>query len=70
MEVDALLVRSCLYLMTFDDLMECVININTELLDMLNVFLDKAPSDITASTVTVSRNPSWKQNILVWLWIN
>ena len=57
-EVDALLVRSCLYLMTFDDLMECVININTELLDMLNVFLNKAPSDITASTVTVSRSPS------------
>ncbi|XP_078124896.1 E3 ubiquitin-protein ligase rnf213-alpha-like isoform X2 [Sander vitreus] len=51
MEVDALLVRSCTYLMPFDDLMECIININIELLDMLYVFTNKAPQDITSSNV-------------------
>ncbi|XP_044037270.1 E3 ubiquitin-protein ligase rnf213-alpha [Siniperca chuatsi] len=49
MEVDALLVRSCLYLMPFDGLMECIININTELLDVLHVFTNKAPLDISYS---------------------
>ncbi|GLD49345.1 E3 ubiquitin-protein ligase rnf213-alpha-like protein, partial [Lates japonicus] len=49
MEVDALLVRSCLYLMSIDDLVECAININTELLDMLHVFTNKAPQEITYS---------------------
>lgn len=53
MEVDALLVRSCTYLMPFDDLMECIININIELLDMLYVFTNKAPQDITSSNVQV-----------------
>ncbi|XP_040012185.1 E3 ubiquitin-protein ligase rnf213-alpha isoform X2 [Xiphias gladius] len=47
MEVDAVLVRSCLYLMSIDDLMDCIININTELLDVLHVFTNKAPQDIT-----------------------
>lgn len=50
MEVDALLVRSCLYLMPFDDLMDCLNNINTELLDVLHVFTNKAPLDISYST--------------------
>lgn len=58
MEVDPLLVRSCLYLMPFDELTECAININIELLDMLHVFLNKAPQDINPSTVTVSGNTS------------
>ncbi|KAM7386926.1 hypothetical protein PAMA_009514 [Pampus argenteus] len=47
MEVDTLAVRSCLYLMSIDELMECSSNINAELLDMLQVFLNKAPQDIT-----------------------
>ncbi|XP_070836494.1 E3 ubiquitin-protein ligase rnf213-alpha [Chaetodon trifascialis] len=53
-EVDALIVKSCLYLMPFDELMECVtnINVNIELLDMLHVFINMAPPDVTASTVT------------------
>ncbi|XP_051243364.1 LOW QUALITY PROTEIN: E3 ubiquitin-protein ligase rnf213-alpha-like [Dicentrarchus labrax] len=49
MEVDALLVRSCLYLVSLDELMECVINTNTELLDILHVFTFKAPVDISYS---------------------
>lgn len=53
MEVDAFLVRSCLYLMPFDNLMECVTNINTELLDMLHVFTIKAPQDISYSNFQV-----------------
>ncbi|XP_070779019.1 E3 ubiquitin-protein ligase rnf213-alpha [Enoplosus armatus] len=52
MEVDALLVRSCLFLMPCDNLVECVTSINTELLDILYVFNNKAPLDITHSTVT------------------
>lgn len=61
MEVDPLLVRSCLYVIPFDELMECANNINIELLDVLYVFLNKAPQDITSSTVTVNeKNLSWK----------
>lgn len=58
MEVDALIVRSCLCLMPFDELMECVVNINVniELLDMLHIFINKAPQDVTASSVIVSAN--------------
>lgn len=59
-EVDPLLVRSCLYIIPFDDLMESVDSINPELLDMLYVFLNKAPQDITSSTVTVNeKNFIW-----------
>lgn len=46
MEVDALLARSCLFLMTIDEMMECMVNINVELLDMLHVFTNKAPQDV------------------------
>ncbi|KAM6966144.1 LOW QUALITY PROTEIN: E3 ubiquitin-protein ligase rnf213-alpha-like [Tautogolabrus adspersus] len=49
MEVDALLVRSCLFLMPFDDLEECLTHINAELLDVLHVFTNKAPQDIPYS---------------------
>ncbi|XP_075942052.1 E3 ubiquitin-protein ligase rnf213-alpha-like isoform X1 [Anarhichas minor] len=49
MEVDALLVRSFLFLMPFDGLMDCVSNIKPELLDMLHVFTNKAPQDISYS---------------------
>uniref|UniRef100_UPI0037E8EFFF E3 ubiquitin-protein ligase rnf213-alpha n=1 Tax=Semicossyphus pulcher TaxID=241346 RepID=UPI0037E8EFFF len=47
MEVDPLLVRSLLYLMPFDDLKECLIHVNTELLDVLYVFTNKAPQDVS-----------------------
>lgn len=53
MEVDALLVRSCLYLMPFDEMMECVNNINTELLDILHVLTNKFPQDISYSNFEV-----------------
>ncbi|KAM4716889.1 E3 ubiquitin-protein ligase rnf213-alpha-like [Anableps anableps] len=49
MKVDPLLVRSCLYLMPLDGQLECSISINPELLDMLHVFTNKVPQDITAS---------------------
>ncbi|XP_038557039.1 E3 ubiquitin-protein ligase rnf213-alpha [Micropterus salmoides] len=66
MEVDALLVRSCLYLMPFDELMECVSNINTELLDILHVFTSKAPQDISYSNFqTVSNILSHMQGHLI-----
>ncbi|XP_041633633.1 E3 ubiquitin-protein ligase rnf213-alpha isoform X2 [Cheilinus undulatus] len=47
MEVDALLVRACLYLMPFDDLKECLTHINAELLDVLYVVFNKSPQDIS-----------------------
>ncbi|XP_037649475.1 E3 ubiquitin-protein ligase rnf213-alpha isoform X2 [Sebastes umbrosus] len=65
MEVDPLLVRSCLFLLPFDNLMECVVNINTELLDMLHVFTNKA-QDISYSTFeTVSEILSHIQGHLI-----
>ncbi|KAM9346074.1 E3 ubiquitin-protein ligase rnf213-alpha-like [Symphorus nematophorus] len=48
-EVDALLARSCLYLMSLDELVDCAINFNTELLDMLHVFTNKTSQDVTYS---------------------
>lgn len=56
MMVDALLVRSLLYLMPFDGIIECISSINTELLDILYVFTDKAPQDISYRTFEVK----WK----------
>ncbi|XP_068434126.1 E3 ubiquitin-protein ligase rnf213-alpha isoform X2 [Clinocottus analis] len=49
LEVDALLVRCCLLLMPLDGLMDCVLNVKTELLDILHVFTNKAPQDISYS---------------------
>ncbi|XP_029997116.1 E3 ubiquitin-protein ligase rnf213-alpha-like isoform X2 [Sphaeramia orbicularis] len=49
MEVDPLMLRSYLYLMPIDDLIECSMTINAELLDMLKVFTNKTPQDITYS---------------------
>ncbi|KAM6905305.1 E3 ubiquitin-protein ligase rnf213-alpha-like [Xenentodon cancila] len=49
-EVDTLLVRSCLYLMPIDELMECTRIMNPELLDLLVVFTNKVPQDITATS--------------------
>ncbi|XP_037333444.2 E3 ubiquitin-protein ligase rnf213-alpha isoform X2 [Pungitius pungitius] len=49
MEVDPLLVRSCLFLMPFEGLMDCVSNLNPELLDTLHLFTNKAPQEISYS---------------------
>ncbi|XP_041853322.1 E3 ubiquitin-protein ligase rnf213-alpha isoform X2 [Melanotaenia boesemani] len=48
MEVDTLSVRSCLYFMQIDELVECSMSVNPGLLDMLHVFTNKVPQDITA----------------------
>ncbi|KAK5884967.1 hypothetical protein CesoFtcFv8_018727 [Champsocephalus esox] len=65
MEVDALFVRSCMFLIPLDDLMDCNI-IDIELLDMLHVFTNKAPQDITSSNYqTVSHILSHIQEKLV-----
>ncbi|XP_034566958.1 E3 ubiquitin-protein ligase rnf213-alpha [Notolabrus celidotus] len=66
MKVDALLVRSCLYLMPFDDLKECLTHINAELLDVLNIFINKAPQEISYSSFqTVSDILSHVQEHLI-----
>ncbi|XP_062264891.1 E3 ubiquitin-protein ligase rnf213-alpha [Platichthys flesus] len=49
MEVDALLTRSCLFLLTVDELIDWIGNIDIELLDILLVFLNKAPHDVSYS---------------------
>lgn len=54
MEVDALLLRSCLYLMSLDELTECSTELKAELLDMLHVFLNKVPQDITGGNMQVN----------------
>lgn len=56
MEVDTLLVRSCLFLMPVDELMECIRNMNPQLLDLLHVFTNKVPQDIAASSSQVNGN--------------
>lgn len=55
MEVDVLLVRSCLYLFLVDDLKEFLDNINVELLDVLNIFTFKMPQDIYYTNFQVIR---------------
>lgn len=52
-DVDPVLVRSCLYLIPFDDLVNFDGQVKVELLDMLVVLLNNAPADITYSSVTV-----------------
>lgn len=47
LEVDAFAGRSCLYLMSIHELIECSNSINTELLDILYVFNGKAPQEIS-----------------------
>ncbi|XP_034046727.1 E3 ubiquitin-protein ligase rnf213-alpha [Thalassophryne amazonica] len=49
MRVDPLVARACLYFMSLDELEECSIEINIELLDMLHVFTNKAPLEISYS---------------------
>lgn len=52
-DVDPVLVRSCLYLIPFDDLVDFAGQVNVELLDMLVVVLNNSPAEITSSSVTV-----------------
>lgn len=53
-EVDRLLVRSWMFLISLDELVECRVIIHVELLDMLQLFILKAPADISYSSSTVS----------------
>uniref|UniRef100_A0A3B1KA78 Uncharacterized protein n=1 Tax=Astyanax mexicanus TaxID=7994 RepID=A0A3B1KA78_ASTMX len=53
-EMDRLVSRSWLYLMHIEELMECSTVVHVELLDMLQIFILKAPSDIFYSNYTVS----------------
>ncbi|KAM9393995.1 E3 ubiquitin-protein ligase rnf213-alpha-like isoform 2-T2 [Pholidichthys leucotaenia] len=66
MKIDPLLVRSCMYLMSCNELVECSINIRAELLEMLHVFTLKAPQDITAAHAqAVSEILSHLQGLLI-----
>lgn len=56
-EVDRLLARSWMYLMTVDEWAECSSIIHVELLDILQLFSMKCPNDINYSTSTVSIKP-------------
>lgn len=56
MEVDALSLRSCLYLMSLSELTECSTELKAELLDMLHAFFIKAPQEVTASNMQVNAN--------------
>ncbi|XP_016095221.1 E3 ubiquitin-protein ligase rnf213-alpha-like isoform X1 [Sinocyclocheilus grahami] len=51
-EVDKLLARSWMYLMTVEELVECSSIIQAELLDILQLFTMKCPNDITFLTST------------------
>lgn len=53
-KVDPTLVRSCLYLIPFGDLVEFATEIKVELLDMLVVVLNNTPADIYHDSVIVS----------------
>ncbi|KAM9474594.1 E3 ubiquitin-protein ligase rnf213-alpha-like [Salvelinus alpinus] len=48
-EMDRLVSRSWMCLLTIEDLMECSVIINVELLDLLHVFTLRAPQDVTYS---------------------
>lgn len=52
-DVDPVLVRSSLYLIPFDDLVDFAGQVNVELLDMLVVVFNNTPAAITSSSVTV-----------------
>lgn len=53
-EVDRLLARSWMYLMTIDELVECSSFIHAELLDILQIFTMKCPNEIPNSASKVS----------------
>ncbi|XP_029363545.1 E3 ubiquitin-protein ligase rnf213-alpha [Echeneis naucrates] len=65
MEVDPLLARSFLYLMSIDELMECTNHIHVELLDMLQVFVHKAERITYSNFETVSHILSHIQENLI-----
>ncbi|XP_026134867.1 E3 ubiquitin-protein ligase rnf213-alpha-like isoform X3 [Carassius auratus] len=51
-EVDRLLARSWMFLMTVDELVECSSIIHVELLDFLQLFIMKCPEDLSYSSST------------------
>ncbi|XP_061892824.1 E3 ubiquitin-protein ligase rnf213-alpha-like isoform X1 [Entelurus aequoreus] len=53
MEVDPLVVRSCLHLMSISDLKEHSFKMNVQLLDILQVFTNKTPQEINYSNFEV-----------------
>lgn len=52
-KMDPILVRSCLYLIPPDDLVEFAGQVNVELLDMLVFVFNNTPLDISSHSVTV-----------------
>uniref|UniRef100_A0A3P9C4G5 CBM20 domain-containing protein n=1 Tax=Maylandia zebra TaxID=106582 RepID=A0A3P9C4G5_9CICH len=70
MEVDALLIRSCLYLMSLDELIECSTELKAELLDMLHVFLNKVPQDITGGNMQDADKNKALMNCILQMWNN
>lgn len=63
--MDPILVRSCLYLIQFDVLVECAGQVNVELLDMLVVVFNNTPADINSYSVTVKG--SWGLKMVSFL---
>ncbi|KAL7850786.1 hypothetical protein SRHO_G00201350 [Serrasalmus rhombeus] len=65
-EVDRLLARSWMHLMTVSELVECSTNIHVELLDMLQVFILKAPAEFSyGESTSVSDTLSFIQSQLL-----
>lgn len=64
-EIDRLLARSWIYLMTVDEFVECSSIFHVELLDILQLFTMKCPNDINYSTSTVSIKSSPEITIYV-----
>lgn len=69
-EVDRLLARSWMYLMTLNELVECNSLIHAELLDILQLFTMKCPEKISNSTSTVSIMLSQEITIYVLITTN
>lgn len=63
--MDPILVRSCLYLIPLDDLVQCAGKVNVELLDMLVVVFNNTPLDITSHSVTVKGSWGLKRRAFV-----
>ncbi len=63
-EIDRLLARSWMFLMTVNELVECSSYIHAELLDILLIFTMKFPKEISNSASTVSVKLSQKNNHL------
>lgn len=63
--MDPILVHSCLYLLHLDDLEECARQINVELLDMLVVVFNKTPPEIFSYSVTVKGSWGLKRRSFV-----